>query len=433
MNTFNNVKYSILILCIAIVGFGCSTNSTDDDTATIKGSVQEQTSQQKLSNSNVEGAIVTAARVTADGSIEVIDGAETETNASGEFSLDVDIESAQNIIIMAEKGETTWTGYLSVHVENGGSYTLKPLSAESSAETDVFIQLVASGNADIVHKADVEALVTSQVAAEIKSNASAASRIATALKNAAEARAEYFRETLQSNAESTLEATFEALAEAQFQLEAELAASATAEQRAAAYEVFVNATANAYINAGLDASSSAKVLEMWSRVFVKSLTDVSSEIREQARMNASLVVATAIDLAVQAEAEASGMLESSREVILEAGLQLKSAIQASAGVASEIKAAFEAYKDEVKTAMENDSSFEATVIIQIDAEINASNGAKSTFSTSIASVLDASIVFDVYQNYFSTVKTIVETSLTGNSEAETSAVTQIMILINLTS
>lgn len=433
MNTFTNLKFSILILCIAIVGVGCSINSSDSDTATINGSVQEQSSQQKASNYGVEGAVVTAAQVTSQGSIEAIDGVETETNASGEFSLDVDVESAQHIVIMAKKEGKTWRGYLSGHVKNGTNHTLKPLSSESSAETEVFTQLVTSGNADIVQKSDVEAVVSNDVAAEIESNAATASRIAVALKNAAKTRAEYYRETLENNAESTLEATFEALAEAQFQLEAELAASTSAEQRAEAYEVFVHSTANAYVNAGLDVSSSAKVLEMWSRVFVNSLTAVSTEAKEQARMNASLVVATAIDLAVQAEAEASGMSESSQEAIIEAGVKLKSAIQASAGIASEVKTAFEAYKDEVRSTMENDSSFEATVIIQIDSDINASNGAKSTFTSSIATVLDASTVFDIYQNYYNTIETVVETSLTGNSEAEKRAVSQIMILINLAS
>ncbi len=433
MNTFNNLKHSMLILCIAIVGFGCSTNSSDGDTATINGSVQEQSSQQKITNQNVEGAVVTAARVTSEGSIETIDGVKTETDASGEFTLNVDVESAQNVIIIAEKEGTTWSGYLSGHVENGGNFTLKPLNTQSSAETDVFTQLVASGNADIVQKSDVEAVVSNQVAAEIKSNASAANRIAVALKNAAEARAEYYAETLGSNAKSTLDATFDAMAEAQFQLESELAASTSAEQRAEAYEVFVQSTVNAYANAGLEVSSSAKVIEMWSRVFVNSLTAVSSDIKEQSRMNASLVAATAIDLAVQAQAEASGMSESSQEAIIEAGAQLRSAIQASVGVASEVKAAFETYHDEVRSTMENDSSFEATAIIQIDSQINASTGPKSTFKSSIATALDASVIFDIYQSYYSTINTTVETSLTGHNESEIEAASQIMILINLMS
>lgn len=433
MNTFNNLKYSILILCIAIVGFGCSTNSSNDDTATINGSVQEQSSQQKVTNQYVEEAVVTAARVTSEGSIETIDGVKTETDASGEFTLNVDVESAQNIVIIAEKEGTTWSGYLSGHVENGGSFILKPLNTESSAETDVFMQLVASGNADIVQKSDVETVVTSQMATEIRSDASAASRIAVALKNAAEARANYYAETLGSSAESRLEATFEAMADAQFQLESELAASTSSEQRTEAYEVFIQSTINAYINAGLETSSSAKVIEMWSRVFVNSLTAISTDIKEQSRMNASLVAAAAIDLAVQAQAEASGMSESSQEAIVEAGVQLRSAIRASIGVASEVKAAFEAYHDEVKSTMENDSSYEATAIIQIDSQINASTGPKTTFKSSIATALDASVVFDIYQSYYNTIKTTVETSLTGHSESEIEAASQIMILINLMS
>lgn len=434
MNTFNNIKYTIITLVIAFTAFGCS-NSSNNSSATINGSVEDGTTQQKAKAgvSGVEGAVVTAAEVTSNGSLQALDGIETETDASGSFSLDIDVESAQHIVIRAEKEGQTWMGYLSGKVENGSNYVLKPLNTESSAETEVFTRLVASGNADIVQKLDVEAVVTNQVASEINASSSYAATIATGLKNAAEARAEFYSDMAQENSEEALEATFEALAEAQFHLESELDASANAEQRAEAYDVFIESTVNAYLNAGLDASSSAKALEMWSRVFVNSITSVSSEVRNDARKNVSLVVAVATDLAVRAEAEASGMSESSQQAIVDAGLQLRSAIKASTGVASEVEAAFEEYHDEVRSTMESDGSFEASVIIEIDAEINSSNGAKITFSSAISTVLKASMAMDIYQTFYTDITGTVESMLVGASEAEVAAVSQLMILINLAS
>ncbi|WP_409028986.1 hypothetical protein [Gracilimonas sediminicola] len=433
MFTTNHIKLSIVILITALVAMGCSTSSSNNGSATIEGSVQPESSKQKVATSSVEGAVVTAARVTSDGSLETMEGTETETNASGSFMLEVDVEAAENIVIVAKKEGNEWRGFLSGEVENGSSVSLKPINTESTAESSVFAEVVASGNADIVQKSDIEAVVTNNVASEVESGLTSSAQIAAALKNSAEARVEFYSEMMQDNSEEALEETYELLAEAQFQLESELAASSSAEARSEAYDVFIESTVNAYVNAGLDASATAKALEMWSRVTVNSMTAVSSEIKNDARAQASLIAATAVDLAVQAEAEATEMSESSKQAIIDAGVELRSDIEASAGVASEVEAAFEAYHDKVRNTMESDTAFEATVILNIDNEINSDNGAKSNFSSSISGILKASAVFDVYESFFTSIQGTVESSLSGSNETEIEAVSQIMILINLAS
>ncbi|MGN8224054.1 hypothetical protein [Gracilimonas sp. BCB1] len=433
MFTTKPIKLSIVFLITALVAMGCSTNSSNNESATVEGSVQPESSKQKVAASSVEGAVVTAARVTSEGSLETMEGTETETNASGNFMLEVDVEAAENIVIVAKNEGNEWRGFLSSEVENGSSVTLKPINTESSAESSVFAEVVASGNADIVQKSDIEAVVTNKAASEIESGLTSSAQIATSLKNSAEARVEFYSEMMQDNSEEALEETYELLAEAQFQLESELAASSSAEARSEAYDVFIESTVNAYVNAGLDASATAKALEMWSRVTVNSMTAVSSEIKNDVRAQSSLIAATAVDLAVQAEAEATEMSESSKQAIIDAGIELRSEIKASAGVASEVEAAFEAYHDEVRNTMESDTAFEATVILNIDNEINSDNGAKSNFSSSISGILKASAVFDVYESFFTSIQGTVESNLSGSSESEIEAVSQIMILINLAS
>jgi predicted HicB family RNase H-like nuclease len=427
------IKLSIVFLITALVAMGCSTNSPNSQSATIEGSVQPESSKQKVAASSIEGAVVTAARVTSEGSLETMEGTETETNASGNFMLEVDVEAAENIVIVAKKEGNEWRGFLSSKVQNGSTVTMKPINTESTAESSVFAEVVSSGNTDIVQKSDIEAVVTNDAASEIESGLTSSAQIAAALKNSAEARVEFYSEMMQDNSEEALAETYELLAEAQFRLEAELAASSTAEARSEAYDVFVESTVNAYVNAGLDASATAKALEMWSRVTVNSMTAVSSEIKNDVRAQASLIAATAIDLAVQAEAEATEMSESSRQAIIDAGVELRSEIEASAGVASEVEAAFEAYHDKVRNTMESDTTFEATVILNIDNEINSDNGAKSNFSSSISGILKASAVFDVYESFFTSIQGTVESNLSGSSESEIEAVSQIMILINLAS
>lgn len=428
-----NLKYIFISLLVASVGFGCSTNSSNDSSATISGSVEGQQGQQKAQFSNVEGAVVTAAEVTSSGSVQTIDGTETETDASGNFNLDVDVESAQNIAIVAENEGQTWMGYLSSEVENGSSYTLKPINTESTAETEVYTEVVSSGNANLVSKADVEAAVSNNSAAAINSSSSNASRVATGLKNAAEARAEFYAETIGDGSEDALNATAQAAAQAQFQLETELASTTSEQEREEAYDIFVESMVNAYTSAGLEASSAAKSIEMWSRVYVNSVASTSTEVRDDARQNSSLLTATAIDLAVRSEAEASGMSESSQQAIADAGIELKSAVKASAGVQSEVEAAFEAYHEEVRSTMESDGSLDAAVIIEIDSEINSTGGAKSTFNSSIAAVVDASVVFDIYESFYTNISGMVESSLEGASENQVTAVSNVLILINLAS
>ncbi len=433
MRIIHRMRASLIIIIMAFAGFGCSTNSSDSGSATINGSVEGNSQKQKAAVTNVEGAVVTAAKVTANGSIETIKGAETQTNASGEFTLDVDVESAQHILIVAEKEGTEWKGFLTAAAENGNTIQLKPLNSETTAESAVYTEIVSSAKADIVQKSDIEAVVTAEIASEINGQLMATETVAAALVKSAEARVEFYSERFQNKSEAKLKKTYELLAEAQLRLESELAATASAEARSEAYDVFVESTANAYINAGLTASEAAEVLDIWARMAVNSMATVSSDVKNETRKQTSLIAAIAIDLAVQAEAEAANMEESTTQAIINAGTELRTAINAGAGVKADIEAAFESYHEEVKTAMENDASFNASVILTIDSEINAESGAKSEFESALSGMLNLDSVLNIYTDFFTNIEGVVQSNLSEGTNAEIEAVTQIMFLVNLAS
>lgn len=432
MRRFNHFKLSIFFVVGALFVSACSTSS-DNDTAIIKGSVEQQGSEQQAKLADTEAYVVSAAHVTSNGSFEIIEDTQTETDASGKFKLEIDAEAANNIAVVAQKEGKEFKGFLTSEVKNGKTYTMKTLNTESSAEAEVFSRVVASGHSDIVQKADIEAVVSSKTAAEIESSTTTANRIATGLNNAAEARVEFYRNNIEDDSEEALENTYESLAKAQVRLESKLGATTNAEAREEAYQVFAEAVVDAYAEAELEASSAAKAIEMWSRVFVNSITTASSEVENDARMHASVITAIAIDQAVQAEAKSSDMSDSSKEAIAEAGITLRSDVQASAGVRSDVEAAFENYHEEVSTIMENDSSFEASLIIEINSEINASGGAKSTFRSAISGVLSASLVYDIYESFYSSVSGTVQSKINEDNEAKVESVSEIMILINLVS
>ncbi|MTI88059.1 MAG: hypothetical protein FH748_08835 [Balneolaceae bacterium] len=434
MRFTNGLKLSILTVMIAALGFACSDNGSQTDSQlTVNGRVDGADGAQKAKVANTESTIVTAARVTSSGSFETIEGTQTETDASGNFQLHVDAEAAQHIAIVAENEGQQWRGYITSEVSNGQFVTIKPIDSESTAETKVFAEVVASGSADIVQKSDIEAIVSSNSSASIMSSSSAVSTIAAGLETAAEARVEYYNEKMDSEAQSSLEQTYDLLVDAQLQLESELESSTTVEQEEASYEVFFESTINAFMSAGLNEEQTAEVVEMWGRIYTNSVISASTEIENDARANASIIASLAIDNAVQTEAKAAGMSDSSIQAIIDAGAQLKSDIKASAGVESNIEAAFKAYHDEVRATMENDSSMSATLVVNVDTAINASGGFKSIFETSISGVFKSDVVVDIYSNFFANIKSKVESEASDMSQAKVESVSKLFILINLAS
>lgn len=437
MSTINKYIILIFVFGITIAINACSDDpaGTDNSESVIQGSLESSSSEQpqKLQSNltNVEGVTVAAARVNSDGSVQAITGTETETNASGEFTLHVDVETAQHITVLAETESGQWTGFLSKKVENGQTFTLKPIDAASTIETEIFTRLVASGHADIVHKADIESVISADNAAVISGNSSAINAYASALTNAAQARAEFIAETAEGNADEVMNQIVDLTAEAQFQFESSLATATSSEQRESAFEVFTESIVDAYADAGLDVSSAAKTFEMWGRTFANSASSVSSEIKNDTRTALSTMTAIAVDKAVQAEAEAAGMSETTIQSIVDAGVQLKADIQASGGAESEVETAFENYHEEVRNAMESDASVEATVIVSIDSEINAAGGFKSVFNTAIAGTLTSSLIIDAYTTFFSSIQSSVENHMESANETQIQAVSQLMILINL--
>ncbi len=423
----------ILTLILSTIGFACSSsNSADDESATVNGRV-EQT--QAKTNSLEEGTVVTMATVSANGSIETLEGIETTTDANGNFSLTFNINAAQNYVVVAKKNATEMMGFISGAVEKGSTINLKPINLESTAETKVFAQLVAQGAADIVSKSDIEAVVTSTIQEEINNSSSLAIRFATSLKNSAEARIRFFQNEIENNSEEKLNATLEVLAEAQARLETDLSAASTTQAETAAVDLFLETTATAMISAGVEANKAAHAIELWSRILINSMESASTEAENSARAQTSIMTGIVVDAAVRAKAEASEMSDETKTAIADAGIKLKAALKAAVGVKADVEAAFEDYMNEVQTAMASDSSVEATFVVSVKTEINSTTGAKTVFESAISSTTNATAALTIYSTFFNEVESTSGdmASSTSMSEANIEAVTKIIILTNLAS
>lgn len=406
-------------------------SSVDESTATINGSVESSSNgqQEKAAVQKNEGVVVAAARVTSSGTIETIGETETETNASGEFSLDVDTDVANHIVITAQTEAGELKGHLSAAVQNGQSYTLKPINTESSAEAEVFMELVADGNADLVQKSDIDATVTSEVSGQIQGNSTAAAELAAGLANYAEAKADFLADMGESEVEAKLDQAEEAKANAQFQYEAELAGSTSADEKDAAFDAFLEAYLNAYTDTDFEHESVAKLAHMRVNVIQNTFSSASANVEEGLKSSTSLFAALAVDAAAQTNAEASGMSDATISAIADAGASLKSEIKASA----DVEAAFETYHSEVRQAMENDSSAEASIIIEIDSEINANGGPKSVFNSALSGVISVDLLTDIYLSFTNSIESNVESKSDALGELNTEAMANLFILINLNS
>lgn len=430
------------IVLFALLSFtACSDdNSTGNDgdetpesQATINGQVEDEFAKiSSASKAKVEGAVVTAATISSNGSVQMMDDTETEVQSSGEFTLELDASAAEDVVVVAEHEGEQLMGYISTEVENGSSYTIKPINVESSAETDVFAQVKSEGNADIVHKSDIETIVTNNSAADIYGDASATADVAAAVSNSAEARSEFFGE-FSENAESDIDAYFETMTDAQFSYESTLNSSSSMDEEEAAFEAYLETKVNAYSETSLDEKQTAEFLHANGMVVLNSMSSVSSEVESEARNSSSTMIAIATDNAVQARAAASGMSDETISAIADAGVTLRSEVRGSGGSEGSISAAFETYHDEVRAALESDSSVEGTTVVTIDTEINVAGGAKASFHSALSGLVDVSGLTDLYIDFDNDVNAIVETNsaLIGDIDAE--ILSDIMVLINLSS
>ena len=438
-------KFNLIITTVTLLVLFNFTACSDDNStgseggetpgshATIDGTVEDEFAKTTSdSKAKVEGAAVTAATISSSGSIELMEDTETEVESSGEFSVEVDVSTAEEIVIVAENEGEQLKGFISSEVENGTSYTIKPIDVESSAETEVFARVKSEGNTDIVHKSDIETVITSNSAADIYGDDSATADIAAAVSNSAEARAEFFSE-FSEDAGSEIEAYFETMTDAQYSYESTLSSSSSTNEEEAALEAYLETKVNAYSEASLDEKQTAEFLHAQGMVILNSLSSVSSEVEQEARHSSSYMIAIATDNAVQARAEASGMSEGTISTIADAGLTLRCEVLGSDGSDSAVMAVFETYHDEVRAALEGDSSVEGAAVVTIDTEINTAGGIKATFSSALSGLLDASELTDLYINFDNDVRAIVDTNsaLIGDIDAE--VLSDILLLINLSS
>ena len=421
-------KYPILLFLATFLAISCSDNDSNSNMATINGSIKSN-NQKALP----DGTAVIIGTIEADGTISPIEETKTNAEINGDFSITFDANTAENVVVIAGEGENKTMGFIKTELDNGSTVTLKPIDLESTVETMIYSEVVASNNSEIVSKSDIEIMITAENASEVESNADLQTEFLVAVTEAAKARVQFFKDEVEDNGEEALETIISDINEAQTQLETSLDAATTVQAENEAINVFLEASANAFLSTDVEENDIAQAVGLWATVAINNLESVSEEAQNSVRSNTSIITAIAVNAAVSAEAEASDMSVETINEIEDAGQELNVAVRAALGSESEIVMAFEEFKSDVQTAMENDTSVEAQFIIDFNTELNAFEGAKTIFENAIASALSADVALNLFNEFYTDAQISAE-STAGNSnmsEATIEAVSNIVIITNL--
>lgn len=429
----------LLILSLSIIAGSCNESISDSDdagTAIVEGKV-ESSSQEAGKRSVSEGIVVTPYRVTGDGSLEIFDDdATAETDSRGEFTLNIDAETAgdakDRIVVVAEDEEREWKAIVPGEIANGENIILKPLNDESTGEASLFQEVIADDAFGSVLKADIEIFAGTQAGTELKDNAEALAEFTDGLILEAETRSIHFENHgVNISGQQMLEirtSKEDALAELNSSLYA-ATGDAAAED---AYDLFLDAVTDSYADAGVDAYAYGRAKKAASHFILKNISELPGEARAEIQRNTALLVSVAVDKAMQARLERANALESSIQSASQAGAQLRNEIKAEQTVSrSEIREAYQVYNDEIMDVLTREFAASAQIIISINNEINSTAGIRAALQSAIEENNSPETIVQAYVAFYTDVKATVDEIFPTATEEEAQFIADVMILINL--
>jgi hypothetical protein len=404
-----------LLVTLGVFASACDTSTDpglDDRTVVLEGRATTTPGYGKASN-DVDGASVTAASVRSNGSL-IAHTEEATTDAEGSFELGITAQS-DVVVVMASKSGYEARALTELSAATGSRVRVMPLTMESTAEADVFVETQEQGHSHVT-TADVGLLVNADLASQLQSGASSVSAAASAVGASVAASHEFLiRQGEHSNAVIT-EARNRQKA-AFFQLQSELSAAADASAEVAAMDAFAHAMVNAWADAGIDANTQAKAREAGVSAVVRLATNLSSASRLEVRKQAMYLAALARSLAVEAELEAGGASSATLASLASARVELLAEIRAAAS-ANALSEAWSGYRSEAEAGLAATTEFSAS---QISAAVSAVQSLRSTLDASLATASSARAVAEAHLTFDSAADAALSASLDGSSDVTTAA------------
>ena len=411
---------------VTVSGRVTDDNQSSESTHTAKSSEPSAT--------GVEGAVITAVAVAADGSVSTLNG-ETTTDVNGEFSFVAEGEGATDHIRILANSDGDYESSVIVQVNGRNSVQTRPLTAETHAEAEVYLEAKANDDADSheegVMAADVAVFVNGDVAAAINTGEQSAAEIGAAIANSVMTRAEY-----NANAEAGVDMAAVAVAklEAFAEYQAELAAASEAEARAEAVAALEEAYVNIFADAGADAETQAELHQAGTFLLMEASGDVSGNAETGLRKKAEIIRTHATALALKAMFEAEGASESTIQAIADARAAFVSEMKAAADMDAIIEAKndFSAVIDvEVESHFDISSEIRAAAAAEMQGHVELFKSTLAALSIFASTIADEAA--EAYATFHAEAKSNTRAVLenSGMTEAEASAAAEIIVMANV--
>lgn len=435
---------SVIAIAMSIMFSACSKDNNPVDvngagTSKVSGRVTGdqglykslQKSSGVESSHGVTGAAVILAQVQADGSLKTVSTQSVQTDVNGNFTVETNLSGAQNLVVVATKGTSQWKTVVYSQVSSNTTVYCQPVNTQTTAQANVYAQLVVSGKANTISTADLQMYLTSSVAAQINSNTTAESQFASSLATEAQVRTQAASQAYFgiSNAQlQTIEnAKLQALASFQTSLYNNVNSQSSVSQD---FQTYQRAYVTAYTNSNVKLETYATLLRISSRAYMSQSAQMSSNASFSASQSINAHSAFVIRNAVETKFQAAGASSAQISAVTNAGAALSASI-ASATTINQISDAYVQYHNTVAAQLKVVLSAYASSIDTIDATINSTGGAKAILNAALSVSASSEIIINTYVTFFNSIKTLSQTSLVGATSAQVDAATQIFILANM--
>lgn len=435
----NKIAALLLILSASFLFTNCSddenpVNADQGNTAKIEGRVTGSSGFSKTTGLNktnsIEGATVIIAEVQSNGSLSTVSSSSVKTDAQGRFTVETNSMNAKNLVVVAQKNNVEWKAVVSAETKSGSTIYCPPVNDETTAEAEVYSEVVAEGEANTVSYADVQYYIDSEIAAKIKGNSSMRAQLVSALKAEARAKSKAFASSYFQTSASTMESVNNAKAMAQIELEASLnAAGESSSGYDAAFKIYEQAVIDAYANAGVEKSECFKIIEISSNEMLRVSSAFSGEIHFALMKRAAKREALAKRKAQEEEFDSAGAQQEQKNTVVSAGVTLTASIDAASS-ASEIEAAFKSYHDTVVEQLKITFQSQESAIVSIDSSINSSGGLKAVLEASIIAAINTDAIVNAYLKFYNDCENLVETEMSTASSVQVESASEILLIAN---
>lgn len=382
----------------------------------------------------VGGAAVTVARLDAGGELEDVTAAGALTGASGEFVVETGIETGEgarpDIVVVAAQGGTAWKAVVSGNLRHGATANVRPLTAASTLEAEIYARMMSQGKASAASYAELRAMVDAELAALVETNdVIAVNGLAAAVAAQAEAREAVATDVSLGAGETQFDAVVAAELEAAIALDAALHAAGGGEaETRAATEAWLQALLLAQTQAGAGLAAGAKSRQVAAAALAEAAFGLNAEVRAALHRRAALTGALLVAAATRAQFQALAAGEGALEAVADAGVLLRFQVESAADVEA-IEAACAQYHDTIVAELGASLGAHEAGLLSADAE--AGGALKTALETRLAIAFTTQDVVEAYLEYFAAVRAEVESSLAGAGAGTISAAAEALIAVNM--